>query len=45
MSNVTIEEERVQLMEAAGKAPKVLDDKEVTLTHSKSWQVLKSMLN
>ena len=31
MSNVTPEEERAQLMEAAGKAPKVLDDKEVTL--------------
>ena len=32
MSNVTPEEERAQLMEAAGKAPKVLDDKEVTLS-------------
>ena len=31
MSNVTPEEERAQLMEAAGKAPKVLDDKEVSL--------------
>ena len=31
MSNVTPEQERAQLMEAAGKAPKVLDDKEVTL--------------
>jgi len=31
MSNITPEEERAQLMEAAGKAPKVLDDKEVTL--------------
>jgi len=31
MNNVTPEEERAQLMEAAGKAPKVLDDKEVTL--------------
>ena len=28
MNNVTPEEERAQLMEAAGKAPKVLDDKE-----------------
>ena len=32
MSNITPEEERAQLMEAAGKAPKVLDDKEVTLS-------------
>ena len=31
MNNVTPEEERAQLMEAAGKAPKVLDDKEVSL--------------
>ena len=31
MSNVTPEQERAQLMEAAGKAPKVLDDKEVSL--------------
>jgi hypothetical protein len=31
MNNVTPEQERAQLMEAAGKAPKVLDDKEVTL--------------
>ena len=31
MSNVTPEEERAQLMEAAGKAPKVLDDKDITL--------------
>ena len=31
MSNITPEEERAQLMEAAGKAPKVLDDKEVSL--------------
>jgi len=31
MNNVTPEEERAQLMEAAGKAPKVLDNKEVTL--------------
>ena len=31
MSNVTPEEERAQLMEAAGKAPKVLDDRDVSL--------------
>ena len=31
MSNITPEEERAQLMEAAGKAPKVLDDKDITL--------------
>jgi len=31
MSNMTPEEERAQLMEAAGKAPKVLDDKDITL--------------
>ena len=31
MSNVTPEEERAQLMESVGQAPKVLDDKEVTL--------------
>ena len=31
MNNVTPEQERAQLMEAAGKAPKVLDDKEVSL--------------
>ena len=31
MSNITPEQERAQLMEAAGKAPKVLDDKEVSL--------------
>ncbi len=31
MSNQTPEQERAALMEAAGKAPKVLDDKEVTL--------------
>ena len=31
MSNVTPEEERAQLMEAAGKAPKVLDDKDISL--------------
>jgi len=31
MNNVTPEEERAQLMEAAGKSPKVLDDKEVSL--------------
>ena len=31
MSNVTPEQERASLMEAAGKAPKVLDDKEVSL--------------
>jgi hypothetical protein len=31
MNNVTPEEERAQLMEAAGKAPKILDDKEVSL--------------
>ena len=31
MNNVTPGEERAQLMEAAGKAPKVLDDKEVSL--------------
>ena len=31
MSNLTPEEERAQLMESVGKAPKVLDDKEVTL--------------
>jgi|TARA_B100000035_G_C20970564_1_gene540810 hypothetical protein len=32
MNNLTPEEERASLMEAAGKAPKVLDDKEVTLS-------------
>ena len=31
MSNITPEEERAQLMEAAGKAPKVLDDRDVSL--------------
>ena len=31
MSNMTPEEERAQLMEAAGKAPKVLDDKDISL--------------
>ena len=31
MSNVTPEKERAQLMEAAGKAPKVLDDKDISL--------------
>ena len=31
MSNITPEQERASLMEAAGKAPKVLDDKEVSL--------------
>ena len=31
MNNVTPEEERAQLMEAAGKAPKVLDDKDISL--------------
>ena len=31
MSNITPEKERASLMEAAGKAPKVLDDKEVSL--------------
>jgi hypothetical protein len=31
MSNITPEEERAQLMEAAGKTPKVLDDKDITL--------------
>ena len=31
MSNLTPEEERAQIMESVGKAPKVLDDKEVTL--------------
>ena len=31
MNNVTPEQERASLMEAAGKAPKVLDDKEVSL--------------
>ena len=31
MSNVTPERERAQLMEAAGKAPKVLDDKDISL--------------
>ena len=32
MSNMTPEQERAELMEAAGKAPKVLDDKEISLT-------------
>tara|TARA_B100000941_G_scaffold237713_1_gene180751 strand:- start:252 stop:1088 length:837 start_codon:yes stop_codon:yes gene_type:complete len=32
MNNMTPEQERASLMEAAGKAPKVLDDKEVTLS-------------
>ena len=32
MSNITPEEERASLMESVGKAPKVLDDKEVTLS-------------
>ena len=31
MSNITPEEERAQLMEAAGKTPKVLDDKDISL--------------
>jgi hypothetical protein len=31
MSNVTPEQERASLMEAAGKAPKVLDDKDISL--------------
>ena len=31
MNNMTPDQERASLMEAAGKAPKVLDDKEVTL--------------
>ena len=31
MSNMTAEQERAELMEAAGKAPKVLDDKEISL--------------
>ena len=31
MSNMTPEQERAELMEAAGKAPKVLDDKDITL--------------
>ena len=31
MNNMTPDQERAELMEAAGKAPKVLDDKEVTL--------------
>ena len=31
MSNMTPEEERASLMEAAGKAPKVLDDKDISL--------------
>ena len=32
MSNMTSEQERSELMEAANKEPKVLDDKEVTLS-------------
>ena len=31
MNNVTPEQERASLMEAAGKAPKVLDDKDISL--------------
>ena len=31
MNNMTPEQERASLMEAAGKAPKVLDEKEVSL--------------
>ena len=31
MNNVTPEQERASLMEAAGKAPKVLDDRDVSL--------------
>ena len=31
MSNITPEKERASLMESVGKAPKVLDDKEVSL--------------
>ena len=31
MSNMTPDQERAELMEAAGKAPKVLDDKEISL--------------
>ena len=31
MNNMTPDQERAELMEAANKAPKVLDDKEVTL--------------
>ena len=30
MNNMTPDQERAELMEAAGKAPKVLDDKEET---------------
>ena len=32
MTNLTPEQERASLMEAAGKAPKVLDEKDVTLS-------------
>ena len=31
MSNMTPEQERAELMEAANKAPKVLDDKDISL--------------
>ena len=31
MSNMTPDEERAELMEAANKAPKVLDDKDISL--------------
>ena len=31
MSNITPEEERAQIMESVGKAPKVLDDKDISL--------------
>ena len=31
MSNMTSEQERSELMEAAGQAPKVLDDKDISL--------------
>ena len=31
MNNLTPEQERASLMEAAGKAPKVLDDKDISL--------------
>ena len=33
MNNQTPDQERASLMEAAGKAPKVLDDKEVPKDH------------
>ena len=44
MSNITPEEERAQLMEAAGKAPKVLDDKDISLADIAKLAGIKEVL-